>query len=243
MLTKDGSRTLNSEHYGETYHSTNGALTEARHVFLDATGVTQRLKAGAPTHVLEIGFGLGLNTLLSADLADQHSASLDYHSFENALVPARTLDELKYAELLGNPLLADVLREFVANLSGSVADPGGFVADLNDKGSHAKGSHATDLTRQIKLTLHLHDAATVDFKQLFPYRFHAIFLDAFSPDTNAECWSPQFIACLAQVLAEDGKLSTYSAKGAVRRAMLAAGLNVTKLPGPPGKREMLVAQW
>ena len=118
MLTNDGSRTLKSERYGETYHSTNGALTEARHVFLDATGVAHRLAAGTPTSVLEIGFGLGLNTLLSADLADHHEAALDYHSFENALVSAKTLDELEYAKLLVKPPLALAVREFIAGIHG-----------------------------------------------------------------------------------------------------------------------------
>ena len=237
MLTNDGSRTLKSERYGETYHSTNGALTEARHVFLDATGVAQRLAAGTPTSVLEIGFGLGLNTLLSADLADHHEAALDFHSFENALVSAETLDELEYAKLLVKPPLALAVREFIAGIH----DQGSSSA------SHLTHSinlaHSINLTSGITLTLHLQDASAVDFKQLFHRRFHGIFLDAFSPDTNAECWTPEFMAGLAHALASDGKLSTYSAKGTVRRAMVAAGLKVTKLPGPPGKREMLVAQW
>ena len=227
MLTKDGSQTLNSERYGETYHSINGALTEARHVFMDASGVAKRLEAGMPTHVLEIGFGLGLNTLLCADLADQHGTSLEYHSFEHDLVSAETLSELKYGQLLFDPSLADAL--------------GGFVAGL--PGNNSNDPHATRLTPKTTLTLHLQDASTFDFKARFRHRFHAIFLDAFSPDTNAECWSPPFIAQLAQALAHDGKLSTYSAKGTVRRSMLAAGLKVTKWPGPPGKREILVAQW
>ena len=71
--------------------------------------------------------------------------------------------------------------------------------------------------------------------------FHAIYLDAFSPDTNPECWSPVFFSQLANALTRGGCLSTYSAKGDVRRAMLAAGLQVRKQAGPPGKREMLIA--
>ena len=236
MLTKDGSRTLNSERYGETYHSTNGALTEARHVFLDATDVTGSLQAGRPTTILEIGFGLGLNTLLSADLAAQHNAQLEYHSFENQLVSADTLDSMDYGQLLQNPELADKLREFVGTLQGEKLQG----EKPNSDPALATNTH---LTPDIKLTLHLQDASTINFKARFPQGFDAIFLDAFSPDTNAECWSPRFISELAQVLAKGGKLSTYSAKGAVRRAMLHAGLKVTKQPGPPGKREMLVAHW
>jgi len=237
MLTKDGSRTLNSERYGETYHSTNGALTEARHVFLDATDVTERLQAGRPTTILEIGFGLGLNTLLSADLADQHGALLDYHSFESQLVSAKTLDSMDYGQLLNNAQLAVQLGEFVGTLQG-----GALNADPRQLADRQPPSN-TQLTPEVKLTLHLHDASTANFKARFPQGFDAIFLDAFSPDTNKECWSPRFLSELAQVLTQSGKLSTYSAKGAVRRAMLDTGLKVTKQPGPPGKREMLVAHW
>ena len=71
--------------------------------------------------------------------------------------------------------------------------------------------------------------------------YDAIFLDAFSPDENPELWTESFISELARGLDDGGVMSTYSAKGSVRRAMLAAGLDVERCPGPPGKREMLRA--
>jgi len=81
--TEDGSQTISNEQYGETYHSVHGAFTEAQHVFLMGSGVAQRLKSGHATRVLEIGFGLGLNTLLTADLAKTNNAPLAYHSYEH----------------------------------------------------------------------------------------------------------------------------------------------------------------
>ncbi len=72
-------------------------------------------------------------------------------------------------------------------------------------------------------------------------QFDAIYLDAFSPDNNPECWTTEFFLTLFQSLKPFGKLSTYCAKGVVRRSLEAAGFEVTKLPGPPGKREIVVA--
>ena len=113
ILTSDGSRTLDSQTYGETYHSVNGALTEARHVFLNASGVTARLQNSLATRVLEIGFGLGLNALLTADMADKHNAALEYESYEHDLLPAASIEALNYQTLLDNPHLVDTLLESI----------------------------------------------------------------------------------------------------------------------------------
>jgi len=84
-------------------------------------------------------------------------------------------------------------------------------------------------------------ALTLCNRFLWRRQFDAIYLDAFSPACNPECWSAEFFQQLKHVMSDTGCLSTYSAKGDVRRAMLAAGLRVRKAPGPPGKREMLIA--
>jgi len=71
--------------------------------------------------------------------------------------------------------------------------------------------------------------------------FDAVYLDAFSPDNNPECWTSEFLSTIRGVMNTNARLSTYCAKGSVRRALLAADFSVTKMPGPPGKREMMVA--
>ena len=221
--TLDGSRTLDSRNYGETYHSINGALTEARHVFLDATGVSARLKRGVETHVLEIGFGLGLNALLTADLAASHNTMLRYDSYEHDLVSAASIAAMDYQSLLGKPELLDTLLAFIRE---QLPANSGVPCALSDN---------------ISLAIHLKDASRASFFNDTRTVFHAIYLDAFSPEVNPECWSTEFFTQLAQSLAQGGILGTYSAKGDVRRAMLAAGLQVSKHAGPPGKREMLLA--
>lgn len=219
IRTADGSHTLHSERYGETFHSVNGAVTESRHVFLQASGVAERLATRQATRVLEIGFGLGLNCLLTADLACQHQSPLDYHAIENDLEVLPLLASLRYED----QLLTPGLHERVVESLNACA-----------LGQPIRLSPGKDIT----LTLHLCNAVSDELPE---GEFDAIYLDAFSPDSNPECWSQEFLAKLHRRTAAGGALTTYSAKGSVRRALMAAGYNVSKLPGPPGKREMLHA--
>ncbi|ASJ74526.1 tRNA (5-methylaminomethyl-2-thiouridine)(34)-methyltransferase MnmD [Granulosicoccus antarcticus] len=219
ITTGDGSHTICSERYGETYHSINGAITESRHVFLEAAGVSQRLAQQQPTRVLEIGFGLGLNFLLTADLALQHGAALDYHAYEHDPSVLLTIASLNYVDWLTDPQVLDKL------LSG--------LAD-------SKQQTQTHICVGQNVTLTLHQADAVQ-EPLPPGSFDALYLDAFSPDTNPECWTMSFFAKLLASTTPGGMLTTYSAKGSVRRALIAAGFGVKKMAGPPGKREMLHA--
>ena len=219
IRTEDGSNTLFSERYRQSFHSTNGAVTEVKHVFIEPTGVRERLEQCKPTQILEIGFGLGLNALLCADLAQQHKTALRFQSFEHDLVSSDVFEQLNYAQLLSFPELAGDMSRGLCELHQSVFRVGEYT----------------------EIVLLQFDVSTVDINYVCGAGFNAVFMDAFSPDTNAECWSQSVIDQLAGVLSEKGVLSTYSAKGDVRRALLHAGLHVEKLEGPPGKREMLRA--
>ena len=225
--TADGSSTAFSDTYGETFHSVNGAVTESRHVFLDATGVSARLQRGQTTRVLEIGLGLGLNALLTADLALGNAARLEYHALENDRRVCTWMQVMNYQQWLNEPSLAAALVNGLAS-SLKTGPSGG-----------TDGGSAISLAQNIELTVHWVDATTADLPDLL---FHAIYLDAFSPDANPACWTCEFFTTLYEKLATGGNLATYSAKGSVRRALLAAGFSVNKLAGPPGKREMLLAR-
>lgn len=221
--TADGCDTLYSPAYRQTYHSTHGALVEAEHVFLKATGIGQRLAAGLSAQVLEVGFGTGLNFWLSVQRSWQGRAALRYVALEKNLLPAGLLAKLNHGHCLGP--VAAARQNFLAWRAGLNAPWPGGQLEWSDG----------PLTR---LTLVIGEATGAEI----PLEdYHAIYHDAFSPDSNPELWTPDFLAKLYGRLVPGGKLATYSAKGAVRRALQAAGFHVEKCPGPPGKREMLVA--
>jgi len=229
VLTKtdDDSNTLFSDRYQQTYHSTFGARTESSHVFLHGSGVYDRLCTKQPTRVLEIGFGLGLNCLLCADSAQANNTSLSYTGIEHAPISAAALNELNYGQWLGSPSLTNDLAQILMDLQ-----PYSQVT--------ARGS----LGQYCELSLYVDDATSpLLLKNLRQCtRYDAIFLDAFSPDVNPECWTSTFFEQLRLLLAPNGRLATYCVKGSVRRNLKKAGFNVSKYPGPTGKREVLWAE-
>lgn len=223
LPTADGVDTLYSTAYAQTYHSKHGALAEARHVFLKGSGVAARLAEGLPTRVLEVGFGTGLNFLVTAHHATQTGAPLYYTALEHDLLPAAVLARLNHGTRLGAPALHEALLAWRSALPHRVA-PGIY-------------PHAFSET--LTLTLIAGDATIAP---LSASEAEAVYLDAFSPDANPELWTPAFLAQLFGTLRPGGRLATYSAKGSVRRTLEAVGFRVARRPGPPGKREMLVAE-
>lgn len=222
VVTRDGSRTLVAPRGGEGYKSLAGALTEARHVYLEGSGVADRLHRQEPARVLEVGFGAGLLFLVSAALAQDSDAALDYVGLEQFPPPAELLAELRYDTLLAPSPLPHALTRW----RGTLGQPA-------PSGQH----HFTH--ERVRLSLVVADAVTLPVTG----DFHAVYHDAFSPATNPRLWAPAFLAQLAAKLKPGGRLVTFSVAGPVRRALAAAGLKVSKRPGPPGgKREMLLAE-
>jgi tRNA U34 5-methylaminomethyl-2-thiouridine-forming methyltransferase MnmC len=219
--TGDGCLTLYHPGYGQTYHSMNGALQEARHVFLQEALVKERLKLGHATRILEVGFGLGLNFILTCQTAMRHSTPIYYVALEADLLSSRQLGQLHYAEELEVPSLGEALLSWRAQFPDRMEE----------------GRYEFRFGELVRLELHLGDARHFKTGNLFD----AVYLDAFSPDQNPELWTESFLKQLAEVMVPGAHLTTYSAKGSVRRALEAAGFRVSKRPGPPGKREMLLA--
>ncbi len=228
--TQDGSHTAFSTRYQQTYHSSFGALTESEQVFLHGSGVAQQLQKGIAVDVLEVGFGLGLNFLISADYAIAHGASLRYDAWEHDPIDALTFRALNYRSLLQQPQLVDQ----VATLFDQLA-----------QNEHQVSAHFNFTTPEDSaLTLIQGNAvqlADASIKENALRLYDAIYLDAFSPDTNPECWSESFLEKLYGLLKPEGRLASYCVKGSVQRALKNAGFSVAKKPGPPGKREILCA--
>ena len=221
--TGDGSLTLHSERYGQTFHSHHGAVAESKHVFIENSGIGDRLRAGEATSVLEVGFGTGLNCWMTADLAVESGAALEIMSLEQDLLQADVVRELRYGEYLNNPELLERYLTFRDSLPTQVP-PGEWRVQLSDS---------------VSLVLRIGRAEETHLPEAWA---DAVYHDAFSPDANAELWSEDFLAKLLVCLKPGGLLVTYSVKGDIRRRLESLGFDVSKKPGPPGgKREMLVA--
>lgn len=211
LSTPDGSKTAYSARFGEAYSSVHGAASQAQHVFVVGSGTDQH---PAP-QVLEIGFGLGINfrTTLAACAAQQKP--LHYLAYEFDPAPASVLAEVA-ADAPGHnhPVWQALLERWPQPPSVQVAqDP-------------------------IALEVRFEDVTRAQF----PHEWAtALYLDGFSPSRNPEIWTEALVKRFASALATGGVLTTYSAAGQVRRALQAAGLEVQKRPGPPGKRECLRA--
>jgi len=209
LITEDGSHTVFSEKFGEHYHSLHGAIQESRHIFINAG-----LKA-CPTgdlRILEIGFGTGLNALLSYLESLEGSRVIDYVALEPYPLDLDKIAELNYAEELGSP------EEFL-------------IMHNSKWGEWIEITHSFNL-KKIKGALR---------GEALEGPFDLIDFDAFSPQVQPELWTEQIFRKLAIVCAPGAILTTYSAKGDVRRALEAVGFEVERLPGPRGKREIIRA--
>lgn len=242
-VTADGSKTLYSAAYGQTFHSDKGALAEARHVFVEGSALPFRLRAKDRVRVLEVGFGTSLNFLLSAQLASEHPTTLEYFALEKTLLPKEVLEPLDYQQLLtdsvGNELWSRLLAWRQHLNVNRVVTRSAFCFDWRNVQLKVLVGDARDRILDLGHVVRgdVSDAAG-DYHNLMDVIYH----DAFSFDANSELWSEAFLRHLYNVLTSGGVLTTYSVKGVVRKRLAAAGFTVNKVPGPlGGKREMLVA--
>lgn len=212
ITTSDGSKTLYLIELDEQYHSVNGAITESRHVFikngLEFSSAKQSL------NLLEIGFGTGLNALLTAEYAIENKIKISYFAIEKNPLNTEIICELNYGKLLGGN--AELLFDAIHSVEwGKMVEIDPFFRIFKIE---------TDL---------------VGFSFKFNTPFDLVYFDAFGPDKQPEMWIPSVFLNLFEILSSGGVIVTYSAKGEVRRRMASAGFAVERLPGPPGKREML----
>ncbi|MGC9150777.1 MAG: tRNA (5-methylaminomethyl-2-thiouridine)(34)-methyltransferase MnmD [Microbacter sp.] len=209
QTTEDGSNTLFLPELNEHFHSTHGAIQESNHVFLQAGLHALSLDEW---HVFEVGFGTGLNALLTAFEATKAQKRCFYTTIELfPLTPAET-DQLNYAVCLSDTSL------------------------IFNKIHQASWDQAVDITPYFQL--HKIHADFTRFN-LPTNAFSLIYFDAFAPDKQSEMWSKDLFTNLYDSLKPNGVLVTYSAKGSIRRMMQDIGFAVERLPGPPGKHEML----
>ncbi|MCP9198366.1 tRNA (5-methylaminomethyl-2-thiouridine)(34)-methyltransferase MnmD [Gramella sp. GC03-9] len=216
IQTADGSVTIHLPEWNEQYHSKHGAVQEARHVFLKM-GLHKLVddRSIEKIDILEIGFGTGLNAFLTFLEAEKLKLKIDYTGVEAFPVKLEEIERLNYPEVVSASE-----KDWVFNA-------------MHQQEWEKKGdvSEAFQLTKQKKDFKEIRDEAAYDL----------IYFDAFGARVQPELWTEEIFSLMYRALRSNGILVTYAAKGSVRRAMQANGFQVEKLPGPPGKREMLRA--
>ncbi|ALM07642.1 SAM-dependent methyltransferase [Sediminicola sp. YIK13] len=212
ITTSDGSKTIQIEDWDEQYHSKHGAVQEAYHVFIKH-GLS--LFENRKISILEIGFGTGLNALITWKESSRYNLEVRYTGVEAFPVTKEEIRQLDYINELNAQELAN-----------------GF-----EKMHDAAWEETIKLTNNF--TIHKQQKDFMDIADKEDYNL--IYFDAFGARVQPELWTETLFQKMFNALSENGVLVTYAAKGSVRRAMQSVGFKVERLPGPPGKREMLRA--
>ncbi|MEQ7800286.1 tRNA (5-methylaminomethyl-2-thiouridine)(34)-methyltransferase MnmD [Pedobacter sp. ASV1-7] len=214
-LTADGSNTFYNETIGEHYHSKHGAVQESIHVFIDA-GLKHAISSfpDQQINILEVGFGTGLNFLHSAAYGQENKIELNYTSLEAFPLQIEELESTGY----NNYVPKDIWEGLVNNYGKALQQTVQIVP-----GQHLRIVHS-----------HLHRYETSQ-------QFDLIYYDAFSVQHQPEMWTDEIIAHVCQFLKPGGIFVTYAITGKLKRALKSIGFSIEKLPGAPGKREMLRA--
>ena len=216
ITTSDGSHSLYLPHMNETYHSSHGALTESIHIFIEA-GLDHYMathdKKGL--NVLEVGFGTGLNMLLARRYALKHEVKLMCTSLEPFPLKQDIYENLNYASLFDDEHVKNQFLEL----------------------------HRAEWNKSVALEplflLEKREERLEDFQS--EPMFDIVFFDAFAPSKQAELWTYKILEKTVGLMASSAVLVTYCARGQFKRDLMALGLEVETLPGPPGKKEMVRA--
>jgi tRNA U34 5-methylaminomethyl-2-thiouridine-forming methyltransferase MnmC len=211
VVTEDRTHTLYNPHFGEHYHSTFGAIQESEHIFIRA-GLEPFIGRHDTIHVFEMGFGTGLNALLTFLQAEKTGQKIRYSGLEAFPVSMETAKMLNYPEFLN-------------------ADRKLFL-------KFHEPDHLINISPEFTL---VKETGTMEQTVLPDQHFDVVYFDAFSPEAQPELWTQEIFGKIYNAMKTGGVLTTYSCKGTVKRAMKAAGFQLEKLPGPPGKREFLRA--
>lgn len=210
--TADGSYTLYVPELDEHYHSVKGALTESQHIFIE---MGLKHSPAPEPRILEIGLGTGLNAFLTLLAAEEMQRKVHYTGIERYPLAEETLRQLDYP---------------------------GIVGKKHEEDYYAIHQAPWEKETILSPWFTLHKIEGDFTRHTFQKGYDTIYFDAFAPEKQPEMWEQALFNTLYNVLNEGGILTTYCAKGVVRRMLQTAGFTVERLPGPPGgKREILRA--
>jgi tRNA U34 5-methylaminomethyl-2-thiouridine-forming methyltransferase MnmC len=216
ILTGDGSSTVQVPEMGVTYHSIHGAITESKHVFIQAGLLDSGIFEFIGVHtILEIGFGTGLNALLTLIEADKQKNRIYYSAIELYPLEEREVRQLNYCDQLNQP---------------------GYQKHF-DRMHECGWEEMYEITNYFRLTKLKRGLAELQPGDLF----NIVYFDAFAPNAQPDLWTRENFEKLYSMMTDGGILVTYCSKGEVRRTIQSVGFKIEKLPGPKGKREMIRA--
>lgn len=210
IITKDKSNTIYSYKFDDIYHSKHGSINEAKHVFIK-NGLLSVKKN--KLNILEVGFGTGLNALLTLIEAKKKSIKINYHAVELYPLSLVILKELNFCDLI------NIEKKIFERL-------------------HLKWEQASQINDYFTITKHNISVEKYFHKNI---KYDIIYFDAFSPSKQTDIWEENILRKMHNLLKKNGSLVTYCAKGIIKRRMKKIGFNVIILDGPPGKREMIKA--
>lgn len=213
QITNDGSTTIELPEKGITYHNTSGAIGESLHVFIDAglryVHTSQNVK---PIHIFEMGFGTGLNALLSWQFAQQKQISINYTALELYPILTEETTQLNFGEQLQ---MTDEFRQL----------------------HHCKWNKAIELDSHFRITKKQQSLLDISENE----KYNLIYFDAFAPNDQPELWTKEVFEKIYKMLAANGVLVTYCSKGDVKRTLKSVGFTVERLKGFADKWHMLRA--
>jgi len=211
LITEDGSHTLFVPEIDECYHSSHGAIQESRHIFIEA-GLKMCFKN--EINILEIGFGTGLNAFLALIEGERAGKKINYTTLEKFPVELEMINNLNFANQLESNKIS-------------------FFQFMHQ----SEWNKVIEITPQFLLTKIECDFTSYNIES----QYDVVFFDAFSPEKQPEMWTEEQFSKIFQHCNPGAILTTYCAKGIVRRALQNVGFKVERLDGPPGKREILRA--
>jgi tRNA U34 5-methylaminomethyl-2-thiouridine-forming methyltransferase MnmC len=212
FVTEDGSHSIRVPHLNVTYHSKHGAIKESVHVFIES-GLNYLNKK--EISVLEVGFGTGLNALLTLIEADKNGLKIIFDVVELYPLDSVCVSSLNYLSILKAPRLAQAFAHMHA----------------------CEWDVAAKISGQFELKKIRGDIRYVELTG----NYDIVYFDAFDPVVQPELWTVDVFRKIFNVATQGCVLVTYCSKGIVRRAMTEAGFSVSKIAGPKGKREIVRA--
>ncbi|HPL03717.1 MAG TPA: tRNA (5-methylaminomethyl-2-thiouridine)(34)-methyltransferase MnmD [Bacteroidales bacterium] len=207
--TADGSKTLYSEKHNEHYGNINGVFTEAVHIFIN---LGLKKFEHQNLNILEIGYGSGLNAILTWYENQKLNNKIYYHGIDTNPIDLKTAKAINHFELLENNI------EFNPNF-------------------YEKWEEKVIISENFQLFKEKIELEKVRLNKIY----NLIYFDAFSPKTQPELWTTEIFKKLFENMSSNSYLVTYSSKGIVKQALRQAGFEVKRFSGPLGKRHIICA--